>query len=1230
MKSTARIVGWVLLGLLILLLLILLAVGAVLGTSAGSRWVLNQVPGVQVEQFRGRLGGDWQAQRLTWEQDGSRVEVQSPRMAWSPLCLLRMTLCVEELVVGDIDLRFPPTPEDAAPSEPFSLPDIKLPLRLQVERIEIGRLRLNDVEQLQRVQLRADWRQDGLDIQALELRREDLSLDMAGRLQPSGDWPLKLAGDAAVRSPDGQPWALKIALDGELREHLMLDVESQGYLDGTLGGWIRPLEPELPANLLLTVERFKATAELPDALRLDTLELTVAGDLQRGYRLVGEGSLQGEGGAVGIALNALVDNIHAQVEALQLDAGEGQRLSLSGQADWQDGLQGEGELAWRDFPWRRLYPDIEEPPVALRTLNAQLQYDDGNYLGNFDAALTGPSGDFTLQSPVSGNLDGVHLPQLELRAGQGRADGNLSVGFADGVDWNTTLDLSELDPSYWVAELPGRLGGTLSSRGALRDELLQAEARLDLDGTLRKQPLKLQLEASGQGATWDIPRMDLRLGDNRIQGNGRWAETLQASLELDLPRLAQLWPDLQGQLAGNLSLAGTPAAPQGELTLDGRQVAFQDNRLDRLQLAANLKEGERGQLQLTAAGLRAGDTDLGQLQINAEGTRPAHQGSLSLQGPLLDLSLGLDGGLRGEDWRGRLLRAELDAKGQQWTLQQPATLQRLASGRVTLGAHCWGSGPATLCAEDQRLMPDPQLRYRLRDFPLESLAAYLPGNLVWQGKVNADLSLDLPSAGPSGNIRVDAGPGMLRMRDGEQWLDFPYTTLALSSELTPRRVDSRLRFEGGELGELDVQLQVDPSTEAKAISGSFRLSRFDLSVARPFVAQVERLSGQLNGNGELSGSLQRPQVNGELRLSDAEIAGSELPLSFEQLEVRAAIEGERVRVDGGWRSGEQGRGEIAGTLDWRDALDLDVRVKGTRLPVIVEPYAELEVEPDLRLELAGDQLAVSGKVRVPRGDITVRELPPSTVRVSEDAVIVGAEAEEAQTPMAIRMDIDVEVGEDRLRFTGFGLTADLAGYVHIGDNLDTRGELNLNNGRYRAYGQRLTIRRAQLLFTGVLTQPFLNIEAIRRIESDNVIAGLRITGSAEQPRVDVFAEPAMSQEQALSYLVLGRPLGTDSGENDMLAQAALGLGLAGSSSITGNVAQRLGIQDFQLDTEGRGTETSVVASGRLTDRLTLRYGVGVFESANTVALRYQLTKRIFLEAASGLASSLDIFYRRNF
>jgi translocation and assembly module TamB len=307
---------------------------------------------------------------------------------------------------------------------------------------------------------------------------------------------------------------------------------------------------------------------------------------------------------------------------------------------------------------------------------------------------------------------------------------------------------------------------------------------------------------------------------------------------------------------------------------------------------------------------------------------------------------------------------------------------------------------------------------------------------------------------------------------------------------------------------------------------------------------------------------------------------------------------------------------------------MNLALKGSQLPVTVEPYAVLDVAPDLNITMHGDQLSIAGKVLVPKGEITIRELPPSTVKVSDDTVIVGHQTEEGKAPLAMAMDIDVIVGQDKLAFSGFGLTANVQGQVHIGDNMDTRGELWLNDGRYRAYGQRLTVRRARLLFAGPIDQPYLDIEAIR--QTDDVIAGIRLSGSAEQPTTQIFSEPAMSQEQALSYLVLGRPLSTTGEDNNMLAQAALGLGLMGSSGVTSSLAHNLGIEDFQLDTQGSGNTTSVVASGNLSEKLSLRYGVGVFEPANTIALRYKLSKKVYLEAASGVASSLDIFYKRDF
>ncbi|QLF91957.1 translocation/assembly module TamB [Pseudomonas sp. ABC1] len=1219
-------------GLALLLAIVLaavLALASLLASEAGSRWLLGWVPGLQVEGFEGRLGGRWQAQSLRWQQGEQQVQVDGPRFQWSPSCLLRLRLCIDELAADKVELVFPPSTEPAS-DEPFELPDIRLPVGIQLSRVDIGPVSLNGDELLRSAHLEADWLAQGVKIAALRVTREDLQAELTGTLRLDGTWPLDLTGQASLPAPDARPWQVTFALSGDVRENLALKLDSEGYLVAALNGSLQPLHEHLPGSFLVQVRDFKAAPELPETLRLDELELTARGDLQDGYAVLGTGRFPGQGGAVRLALEARATAQGAQVQVLELDAGEQQRLELKGDFDWAQGLKADASLHWNEFPWQRLYPLDEAPPVTLHRLTTQVQYDDGRYLGNLDANLSGPAGAFTLVSPFSGTLQEIHLPQLALVAGQGRVAGSLSAGFADAIDWKADLTLSDFDPAYWLAELPGKLAGTLKSQGGVQGGVLRADADLNLQGELRRRPARLALQANGAGEQWNVPQLQLQLGDNSVKGSGRWAERLAGQLDLDLRNLGQLWPGLAGQLSGALKLAGTATAPEGELNLGGQRLAFEDNKVGQLQLDAVLDAGERARLGLKADGIRVGENDLGQATLSASGTRQRHEAALALQGPLLKLALGLDGGLRGDAWHGQLERLDLDAQQQRWSLQAPATLSRLANGRIDLGAHCWVSGPASLCAEKQRLLPDTQVRYRLRDFQLASLEPYLPDDFAWQGVLSADIHLDLPSAGPSGRITLDAGPGLLRLREAQEWVDFPYQTLALDSQLTPRRVDGTLRFKGASLGELEVRVGIDPRSELKTLSGDFQLSGLDLSVARPFVEQIDRLEGKLNGSGRLSGSLMKPVVNGRLVLSDGEIAGNELPLSVEALQVTVLIDGERLQLDGGWRSGERGQGQLSGRLDWHEALDLELSVTGSDLPVAVEPYAELDVTPDLRITLLDQQLSISGKVAVPRGSITVRELPPSTVKVSQDAQIVGQDVEGEQAGMAMRMDIAVEVGQERLRFSGFGLTADLAGHLHIGNDLDARGELNLNNGRYRAYGQRLTIRRARLLFTGLLSQPYLDIEAIRRIDAENVVAGLRISGSAEQPRIDVFSEPTMSQEQALAYLVLGRALGADTGDSNLLAQAALGLGLMGGSSVAGGLAEQLGIEDFMLDTEGTGNSTSVVASGQITERLSLRYGVGVFEPANTIALRYRLTRRIFLEAASGLASSLDIFYRRDF
>ncbi len=1210
-----------------LLMLIVLTLITVLGTPTGSRWALGFVPGLTVENFQGRLGGQWSADHLVWQQESSRVELNKAIFAWSPLCLTRMTLCIEQLQAEQVSLQFPPGVEEES-SGPISLPDLKLPLSIELGDVKIGRLLFNGSEELKGLQLAAHWTEKGLQIDSVHLQRDELSLNLSGLLQPSGNWPLTAEGKLTLPSPGTEPWALALKVDGDLLKTLNLKADSSGYLNGQLTGELQPLVENLPAKVRITADGFKPSADLPDTLQLNQLELTGDGDLKNGYQLLGKATLPAELGPVALVLQGKVDAKGAQIAGLDLTANDKQSLKLTGLVDWSKGLSAEAKIDWLDFPWHRLYPLIDEPQVALRSFNGEVSYTDGNYIGNFKAALDGPAGAFSLNSPFSGDLTKIHLPQFKLEAGQGKAEGHLNLQFADGIAWDTALDLSAINPAYWLAELPGTLAGPLRSKGEMKNEKLSLTADLDLKGKLRGQPAVLQAKAEGGGEEWNLSALQIRLGDNSINGQGNLQQKLAGRIDIKMPRLAQLWPQLRGQLNGRVDVAGTLKAPQGKLGLQGTQLAFEDNRLQSLNLDATLDSAQRAKIDLKGSGIQTGDTSLGTLTASGQGDIKNQRVALDLQEPKLNLALGLDGALDKGNWRGRLASGDIQAGGQDWKLQNPAKLERLADGKINFGAHCWMSGPASLCGEDQRLMPEPKLRYHLKQFPIDSLAQWLPKDFAWKGKLNADLQLDLPASGPNGQISIDASGGTLRMREKEQWLDFPYQTLKLTSKLTPKRIDTDLNFVGGKLGELMVQAQINPIPKNKPLTGSFRLSGLDLSVARPFVPMVEKLTGHLSGSGTLSGGLLAPLVNGNLELRDGEISGPELPMALEALQLQAVIAGETVQLNGGWKSGKAGQGSLNGNIAWGQALVVDLALKGSHLPVTVEPYAALEVAPNLKISMKDDKLAIVGKVLVPKGEITVRELPPSTVKVSDDTVIVGQQTEEGKPPMAMAMDIDVVVGQDKLSFTGFGLTANLQGQVHIGDNMDTRGELWLNDGRYRAYGQRLTVRRARLLFAGPIDQPYLDIEAIR--QTDDVIAGIRLSGSAEQPTTQIFSEPAMSQEQALSYLVLGRPLSTTGEDNNMLAQAALGLGLMGSSGVTSGLAKDLGIQDFQLDTQGSGANTAVVASGNISEKLSLRYGVGVFEPANTIALRYKLSKKVYLEVASGVASSLDIFYKRDF
>lgn len=1234
-----RFIAKTLLRGLLLLALIPLVLGLLLASETVNRWLFEQAtrfePRLELNFVGGQLWRGWDFAHLYWRDEGLEMRLDKLSLAWSPECLWGRRLCIDHLEVDSLHLLIEGD-DSSSESEPVALPDIRLPLGIQLDRLYLGSLWLNEEQPLLReLLLAAHMSGDHLVVHKFSGIGPEVDWQLDADMRLSGEWPLRLHAEVNLPPVDERDWQAQLRLGGSLAQ-LTVELASRGYLQGRLSGTLEPLQPELPVAVEWTGEPFLALQALPPTLTLNDLSLNLAGDMEQGFNLLARARLPGEGGDVALRLAAKADLETLQELDLELSVVEQpqRRLALQGRGGWAEQLVADATLVLEQaFPWQWLYPqDIGPVVVQQLTLDAQLAGE------SYQAELKGQVSALAdqvlnLSLSLDGTPERVDIAPLNLETAAGSAQGEVALNFADGIAWAVELLLDQLDPGVFVAELPGSLSGPLRSEGQLRDNHLQASADWALEGTLRAQPLALSGQLSGQDQRWTVNDLLLRQGDNRISGNAEWGPQVQAALDIQMPRLNTLWPGLRGNLQGQLQAAGPQDAPVVELELTGQRLAYDELSIPGLELQSRLTLSEQlpGELKLTAQRIVSGDTRLGNLELNLAGNRAEHQLQLTLERGLVDLDAQLTGQLTDERWEGRLGRSQIASEELVWDLSQPALISyRFEPGQLRLSEHCWahaGSSSRLCFSGEQRLMPDRQLRLSLNDFPLESLQHLLPEDFSWDATLNAEVDFrQAVGAQPLAQVQVSSRDGAITVASPEQTLRFPYDRLELNTVLEANQARSQFLLSSEDIGRLDIQANIDDPGGQQRLNGRYAIEGLRLDFLRPFLPQVETLRGELNGNGLLTGQLTNPQVDGVIVLRDGQIAGPELPISLEQLGIRVRISGQHADVDGDWRSGEQGQGSLTGMVTWAPELDLQLSLRGTALPVRVDPYADLSVSPDLRVSLADNRLQLRGQIAIPQGNITIRELPEQAVQLSPDAVIVGQEVEDDDQALAISARVQLLIG-DQLRFSGFGLTGRLSGRLEVEENLTASGDLNILGGQYRGYGQRLTLRRAQILFAGPISQPFLNIEAIR--QAGDVVAGLRLTGRAESPQSEVFSEPAMAQEQALSYLILGRPLG-GGGDDNMLGQAALALGLAGSAPMAQSIASSLGIEGFQLETEGTGLTTQVVAAGYLTDKLSLRYGVGVFEPANQLGLRYELTRRLYLEAVSGFASSLDFFYRIDF
>ena len=813
------------------------------------------------------------------------------------------------------------------------------------------------------------------------------------------------------------------------------------------------------------------------------------------------------------------------------------------------------------------------------------------------------------------------------------------------------------------ALVPGAIASTGTIEFRQTGESYEGMAAIEsLDGDLNGYPLSGGGTFNFAEDNYELTDVHISSAGNRLQVSGRWAEAVDLSWQLQAPALETLSPLLSGNLIAQGHISGTADAPRISLDANGTDVAYDTVRIGGLEMDGSYSDGSNT-LTLNATDIAIGDNPdqrIDSLAATVSGQPAEHTLEVILRSPLAQAELAVAGGLSETEsgvWEGQLQRGTARSEFGIWRAQEDVPLL-LSSAEILVPRHCWRESESELCLaaswkESGELDASAELlNYPLTVFnpvPQGEMASgfqtgfipHLASGSALEGTLSAeftangrltenpqDLSLDFSVSTDEGQINVTTIPAVDEAAASAtvqpplpetETQEFHWRAASLNGvrDNNNWKMDAAVNFYQPNLADTGMSVQ-GSATAQLAISpeqnldGQLDLSFDELSWIGAFVPQIEEPQGRLMGQASVGGTLSDPTVNGNLSIADAAVRVP--PLGLELTDVNTTLRStgtDSFTLEGAVNSGDgilHFESQVRNVLS--DDRALSLTLAGENFELANLPELHLIITPDVRVAASSTGIDVSGTLNIPVFDIEITTLPESAVNVSADTVLVSQPQGEPEVHNAAQTDLGVFDGVpmtgqlhvvlgDDVRFTGFGLHAQLAGALDITQRETgaplTYGELNVVEGSYQIYGRTLVIEHGKLLFFGSYDNPALDIRAIRQAE--NVKAGVQMNGTLRNIRSQLFSTPTLPDSDIIAVMVTGRPF-DEIGDEDSnaLIGAVTSLGINRGQSLTNQIRNKLGLDTLAINSSGDTANSSLTLGKYLTPKIFIRYGVGLFET----------------------------------
>ncbi|MCL9780499.1 translocation/assembly module TamB [Vibrio sp. S4M6] len=1175
---------------------------------------------------------------------GVNSEISSVSLGLNPVCLMQPAVCIQGLSVDGANISL--SQNSAAPTKPekqnaSSATSISLPISVSLNQLALANVNLNlygDKVSIGKFSSQASWHGNQLSIGRTQI--SDVSLTMA----PS---PPSTNNQSATNKEK----VSKISLPA-IRLPVNVKVNSLSVNNFTL---------QQPQPLVINHFLFEGRAQGQD-IDIKSMQVTspiIDASLQGKIRLQGEYPLAAR-------LTAKLKETEFAGQKVQLSlAGSVDNLELSSQ--WSSLI--EGQLSGS------LHPLVSNVPFDLKLSNASAQWplrgksDYRAYVKQLDVKGSLDKYHFDLNGMVdggqipkssidttgSGSLQGLNFQTTRITTLGGNLDGKVSLDWHSLFTWQADLNLANIQPAKQWPDYQGTLNGNINTQGGLTSQggWQMNFPNIDVQGSVRAQPFRLLGSASasdhqGNGNyAIETPNLVLSHGPNSITAQGDLGDHWNMHLAIKVPKLSQTLSGAKGQIEGTVRVSEALAKPKISLNLTANNIAWQDMlSLKQASLVGDVSplSNYQGKVVLHSQKLDYQNTLIQSIAATLSGSLREQTLQLNVGSKRVSTNLTLTGGFKSSPspvWHGRLNDMSLRSRFGTWLLNKPTNISYLfKQQQVELSPHCWVNGDSSLCLDSDAVIGKAgQAAVSIHDLSLHQVAGFLPEGVDFKGVANAKASIKwAPNQPPQLSLNLSMPNGSV-IRQSPKRASIDWSSITLGLNLKDNQLKSNWDVQVKNNGTLSGHLNIpDVRKKNKRIDGKLKVTKLNLDFLAPLLGTYSKLGADVESDLSIRGDLKRPQVYGQTRLDNILVKGDISPVDVDSGKVEIEFSGQKSSLKGVIRTPE-GEIQVSGGAQWRGLKDwkANAHVFANGLLVNVPPMAKLKVVPDLKIDVTPKLANITGNISLPSGEIVIEKLPPNAIKVSKDQVILNSnlqpESKMQAIPFKLQSDVKISIGND-VSISAFGLKGKLQGELHVTQNEKgpfVVGEVNILDGTYQSFGQDLQIQSGKVLMNGPIDKPYIDITAIRNPANtqDQVTAGIKVTGPADDPVVSIFSDPALPQAQALSYLLRGQNLDTQGG-NSAMTTTLIGLSLAQSGKLVGQIGQAFGVQDLQLDTSGAGDTSQVNVSGYVLPHLQVKYGVGIFNQVGEFTVRYELLSNLYLEAVSGLDSAVNVLYQFEF